>query len=29
MVRQLPTVLGLERVADVADRARVRFHAAA
>jgi hypothetical protein len=29
MLRALPTVLGPERVADLADRARVRFHAAA
>jgi hypothetical protein len=29
MLRQLPAVLGPERVADLADRARVRFHAAA
>jgi hypothetical protein len=29
MLRQLPAVLGPERVAAVADRARVRFHAAA
>jgi hypothetical protein len=28
MLRQLPAVLGLERVADLADQARVRFHAA-
>ena len=28
MLRALPTVLGPERVADLADRARVRFHAA-
>ena len=29
MLRQLPTVLGPERVADLADQARLRFHAAA
>jgi hypothetical protein len=29
MLRALPAVLGPERVADLADRARVRFHAAA
>jgi Nuclease-related domain len=29
MLRALPVVLGPERVADLADRARVRFHAAA
>jgi hypothetical protein len=29
MLRQLPAVLGPERVAVLADRARVRFHAAA
>jgi Nuclease-related domain len=29
MFRQLPAVLGPERVADLADQARVRFHAAA
>jgi hypothetical protein len=29
MLRQLPGVLGPERVADLADQARVRFHAAA
>ena len=29
MLRQLPTVLGPERVARLADQARVRFHAAA
>jgi hypothetical protein len=29
MLRQLPAVLGPERVADLADQARVRFHAAA
>ena len=29
MLRQLPAVLGLERVAGLADQARVRFHAAA
>ena len=29
MLRQLPAVLGPERVVDLADRARVRFHAAA
>ena len=29
MLRTLPTVLGPERVADLADRARVRFHPAA
>jgi hypothetical protein len=29
MLRQLPAVLGPERVAWLADQARVRFHAAA
>jgi len=29
MLRQLPAVLGPERVAILADQARVRFHAAA
>ena len=29
MLRQLPTVLGPERVAGLADQARLRFHAAA
>jgi hypothetical protein len=29
MLRQLPVVLGPERVADLADQARVHFHAAA
>jgi hypothetical protein len=29
MLRQLPAVLGIERVAGLADQARVRFHAAA
>jgi Nuclease-related domain len=29
MLRALPAVLGPERVADLADRARIRFHAAA
>jgi hypothetical protein len=29
MLRALPAVLGPERVADLADQARVRFHAAA
>jgi hypothetical protein len=29
MLRALPVVLGPERVADLADRARVRFHSAA
>jgi hypothetical protein len=29
MLRQLPAVLGPERVANLADQARVRFHAAA
>jgi hypothetical protein len=29
MLRQLPAVLGSERVAAVADQARIRFHAAA
>jgi hypothetical protein len=29
MLRQLPAVLGPERVADLADQARIRFHAAA
>ena len=29
MLRQLPAVLGPERIADLADQARVRFHAAA
>ena len=29
MLRQLPAVLGPERVAALADQARVRFHAAA
>ena len=29
MLRQLPAVLAPERVADLADQARVRFHAAA
>ena len=29
MLRELPAVLGLERVAGLAARARVRFHAAA
>jgi hypothetical protein len=29
MLRQLPAVLGPERVAGLADQARVRFHAAA
>jgi hypothetical protein len=29
MLRALPAVLGPERVADLADEARVRFHAAA
>jgi hypothetical protein len=29
MLRQLPAVLGPERVAAVANQARVRFHAAA
>jgi hypothetical protein len=29
MLRTLPPVLGPERVADLATRARVRFHAAA
>jgi hypothetical protein len=29
MLRTLPAVLGPERVADLADRARVRFHPAA
>jgi hypothetical protein len=29
MLRALPAVLGPERVADLANRARVRFHAAA
>jgi hypothetical protein len=29
MLRQLPAILGPERVADLADQARVRFHAAA
>ena len=29
MLRALPAALGPERVADLADRARVRFHAAA
>jgi hypothetical protein len=29
MLRQLPTVLGPERVTDLADQARIRFHAAA
>jgi hypothetical protein len=29
MLRALPTVLGPERVVDLADQARVRFHAAA
>ncbi len=29
MLRQLPAVLGPERVAVLADQARVRFHAAA
>jgi hypothetical protein len=29
MLRQLPTALGPERVAVLADQARVRFHAAA
>jgi hypothetical protein len=28
MLRELPAVLGVERVADLADQARVRFHAA-
>src|SRR4029453_7598814 len=28
MLRQLPAVLGPERVADLADQARIRFHAA-
>jgi hypothetical protein len=29
MLRQLPAVLGPERVAWLADQARIRFHAAA
>jgi hypothetical protein len=29
MLRELPAVLGPERIADLADQARVRFHAAA
>jgi hypothetical protein len=29
MLRQLPAVLGPERVAHLADQARIRFHAAA
>jgi hypothetical protein len=29
MLRQLPAVLGPERVADLANQARMRFHAAA
>jgi hypothetical protein len=29
MLRELPAVLGPERVTDLADQARVRFHAAA
>jgi hypothetical protein len=29
MLRQIPAVLGPERVADLANQARVRFHAAA
>jgi hypothetical protein len=29
MLRALPAVLAPERVADLADRARIRFHAAA
>jgi hypothetical protein len=29
MLRQLPAVLGPERVAALADQARVRFHSAA
>jgi hypothetical protein len=29
MLRQLPAVLGPERVVGLADQARVRFHAAA
>jgi hypothetical protein len=29
MLRQLPAVLGPERVADLAKQVRVRFHAAA
>jgi hypothetical protein len=29
MLRALPVVLGHERVADQADQARIRFHAAA
>jgi hypothetical protein len=29
MLRELPGVLGPERVADLADQARVRFHPAA
>jgi hypothetical protein len=29
MLRELPTVLGPERVASLANQARVRFHAAA
>jgi hypothetical protein len=29
MLRQLPAVLGPERVVDLADQARIRFHAAA
>jgi hypothetical protein len=29
LLRQLPAVLGPERVAALADQARVRFHAAA
>jgi hypothetical protein len=28
MLRELPAVLGAERVPDLADEARVRFHAA-
>lgn len=28
MLRELPAVLGAEQVADLADQARVRFHAA-
>ena len=29
MLRGLPAVLGPERIADLADQARIRFHAAA
>ena len=29
MLRELPAIVGPERVADLADQARVRFHAAA